>query len=368
MLNLKQLEEIPILKKGGIHIKKKNRGKFTEYCGGKVTEECINKGKKSKDPKIRKRATFAANARKWKHENGGILKVQEGATISSERIPTLEEYIQMKQQEARQMALANSYNSTEPRLAKRWYPEEYLIDLQNSLRTSENNAIVYDEYADEQEKELNHPLAPEHLFIFNPIYRDAFSNTGLNNAGERLLDELIFHRYTASVYRKNAKEYQDELNRGYDWSGSNCITNATGWYGDPYVCASNIDFKKDPSKYGFVEINIDDSLPGDIFQIEAGDIPFHATMFSKKGDNGTYYHNYSNGQTDSTSLKKDSSWFGKGDRAYRFVGLPEDIEAWTRKYNELYSKKLGGVLNKFKKGGILKALDYANYITKKSAC
>jgi hypothetical protein len=33
---------IPYLKKGsGIHIKKKNRGKFTEYCGGKVTNKCI---------------------------------------------------------------------------------------------------------------------------------------------------------------------------------------------------------------------------------------------------------------------------------------------------------------------------------------
>ena len=71
------LDLIYILKKGGsIHIKKKNRGKFTDYCGGKVTEECIAKGKKSKDPKIRKRATFAANARKWKHENGGIIKYQ----------------------------------------------------------------------------------------------------------------------------------------------------------------------------------------------------------------------------------------------------------------------------------------------------
>jgi hypothetical protein len=29
---------IPVDKKGsGIHIKKKNRGKFTEYCGGEVT-------------------------------------------------------------------------------------------------------------------------------------------------------------------------------------------------------------------------------------------------------------------------------------------------------------------------------------------
>lgn len=76
---MNNLKQIPILKKGGIHIKKKNRGKFTEYCGGKVTEECIAKGKKSKDPKIRKRATFAANARRWKHENGGILKYQNPA-------------------------------------------------------------------------------------------------------------------------------------------------------------------------------------------------------------------------------------------------------------------------------------------------
>jgi hypothetical protein len=25
----------------GIHIKEKNKGKFTSYCGGKVTDECI---------------------------------------------------------------------------------------------------------------------------------------------------------------------------------------------------------------------------------------------------------------------------------------------------------------------------------------
>lgn len=60
-----KLEEIPILKKGGIHIKKKNRGSFTEWCGGKVTQECINKGKNSNNPKIRKKATFADNARHW---------------------------------------------------------------------------------------------------------------------------------------------------------------------------------------------------------------------------------------------------------------------------------------------------------------
>lgn len=58
--------DIDYLKKGNkIHIKKENRGKFTEYCGGNVTNECIQRGKNSPDPKVRKRATFAANSRRW---------------------------------------------------------------------------------------------------------------------------------------------------------------------------------------------------------------------------------------------------------------------------------------------------------------
>ena len=69
---------VPSLKKGsGIHIKKKNRGKFTEYCKGKVTQECIDKAKKSKNPTLRKRATFAQNSRSWskKHFLGGVINI-----------------------------------------------------------------------------------------------------------------------------------------------------------------------------------------------------------------------------------------------------------------------------------------------------
>lgn len=55
--------------KNKIHIKKSNRGKFTSYCKSKgysgVTSQCISEGKKSKNPTIRKRATFAQNSRKW---------------------------------------------------------------------------------------------------------------------------------------------------------------------------------------------------------------------------------------------------------------------------------------------------------------
>lgn len=60
------------LKKGNkIYIKPKNRGKFTKYCHGKVTSECIARGKRSSDPAIRRRATFADNARHFKHKKGG---------------------------------------------------------------------------------------------------------------------------------------------------------------------------------------------------------------------------------------------------------------------------------------------------------
>ena len=67
---------IEFLKSGQkIKIKKENRGKFTEYCGGKVTQECIDKGKNSSSSKIRKQAVFAENARSW---NKGTKKYQTG--------------------------------------------------------------------------------------------------------------------------------------------------------------------------------------------------------------------------------------------------------------------------------------------------
>ena len=63
-----EMNVIERFKKGKkIKIKKENIGSFTKYCGGNVTEECIRKGKNSPDPKIRKKATFAQNARGWKH-------------------------------------------------------------------------------------------------------------------------------------------------------------------------------------------------------------------------------------------------------------------------------------------------------------
>ena len=72
-LNIWEVNNNTFAKGGKIHIKKANRGKFTKYCGGNATSECIAKGKKSNDPAVRKRATFAQNTRKWHHAFGGEL-------------------------------------------------------------------------------------------------------------------------------------------------------------------------------------------------------------------------------------------------------------------------------------------------------
>ncbi len=52
----------------GIYIKPENRGKFTatKKATGKTTEELTH----SKNPVTKKRAIFAQNAAKWKHEDG----------------------------------------------------------------------------------------------------------------------------------------------------------------------------------------------------------------------------------------------------------------------------------------------------------
>ena len=42
----------------------KHPGAFTDYCGGKVTDKCIAKGKSSDDPHVVKMATLAQTFRK----------------------------------------------------------------------------------------------------------------------------------------------------------------------------------------------------------------------------------------------------------------------------------------------------------------
>lgn len=63
------------MKYGGIHINPANKGKFnaTKKATGKTTEELTH----SKNPLTRKRAVFAQNASRWKHQDGGQAMQQQ---------------------------------------------------------------------------------------------------------------------------------------------------------------------------------------------------------------------------------------------------------------------------------------------------
>lgn len=68
----------------GIHIKPSHRGLLRKSLGvkgdRKLTEGELEKAKNSEDPAERKRATFAENARKWKH--GKKAKAAKRSTAS----------------------------------------------------------------------------------------------------------------------------------------------------------------------------------------------------------------------------------------------------------------------------------------------
>lgn len=81
MLNLEinpifGLEYVPTFKNGsGIHIKEKNKGKFTKSAkaaGESVQEHAAHVlSDPNATPLQKKRANFARNAAKWKHGDGG---------------------------------------------------------------------------------------------------------------------------------------------------------------------------------------------------------------------------------------------------------------------------------------------------------
>ena len=68
---LENTEDIPEYKDGGIHIKPENRGKFTALK--KRTGKSASWFKEHGTPSQKKMATFALNAKKWKHADGGEI-------------------------------------------------------------------------------------------------------------------------------------------------------------------------------------------------------------------------------------------------------------------------------------------------------
>jgi hypothetical protein len=106
---------LPEYKSGGIHINPVNKGKFnaTKKATGKTTEELTH----SKNPKTRKRAIFAQNAKKWHHSEGGeinnfgiggVMSIAQGALGFLQQIEQQQEQKQLMAEQAKQSAITNA--------------------------------------------------------------------------------------------------------------------------------------------------------------------------------------------------------------------------------------------------------------------
>jgi hypothetical protein len=86
---------IDFMKSGGIHIKEKNKGKFTKSAkraGKSVQEHATDVLNDPNATRLQKRrAQFAKNAKKWKHEEGGILLEQTGGKALATGISAFKE-------------------------------------------------------------------------------------------------------------------------------------------------------------------------------------------------------------------------------------------------------------------------------------
>ena len=145
---------ISYLKKGGsIHIKKKNRGKFTESAkrAGKSVQEhardVVN------DPNAttlqKRRAQFALNAKKFKHQYGGIIlppfhiidKVNESNTNFAKRLlQTNRSYI------------------------KNWENKNEISTHKLGVGSDDNGYFIYPEVQEINGKLIDFTRPPYHLF------------------------------------------------------------------------------------------------------------------------------------------------------------------------------------------------------------
>lgn len=144
------------LKKGGdIKIKESTKGSFTKYCKGKVTQDCIDKAKKSGNKKLIKKAVFAENARKWSR------KKQEGGELNPDNLSALE---WQKQQALNQQEQIIKNKKASEEIQNQWNPvlngsvadsyEKYsnIGNLIGGVISNQGNTM-YQNYMDEKVKQ-----------------------------------------------------------------------------------------------------------------------------------------------------------------------------------------------------------------------
>ena len=232
-----------------------------------------------------------------------------------------EEYLKQKRQEIIDKSLENSNNRVLPTVP-------YLPKYQNE---KEWRDIITDSINSRKDKIKKYTF--DDLINDKKIYEK-----------EQLLNEL------KSLEQELSKGFKNEL-----CAGASCIYTATDNYGKKYRVSGNQTFRANPSKYGFVEIGLNEIAPGDIIQDFKGiGTPVHAITFVGYDDNNKALFNYSKGGSEARSIVNNGHYSFEWDdknplvhldgknndklrhsaAAYRFIGTEDDNKQWNENYNK----------------------------------
>lgn len=145
---------------------------------------------------------------------------------------------------------------------------------------------------------------------------------------------------------------------GYEKNPHTCINTTTGMFPKGSQVSGNKTFAKNPSLYGFKEVN--DMQVGDMMQLyNSFDDPFHSVMITGFAENGDPLLTYSNGGIDrddnnngiidedekhmrynQNNLRTNENGFSVVDDSqyniFRYVGNPVQRQQYKKEYNKLF--------------------------------
>lgn len=242
-----------------------------------------------------------------------------------------EDSITKGQQTRIAQALEKSRTRTLPKIP---YIEKDVITKTSEKNWLNNAKSDLDEYIEKEKEYKKHSQfidgvkSPTLKSIYKKILNEHF-HTQAEDINGVYKDHLI-DNYNNAVTENNKKLMP----------GASCIYTTLDNYDIKNPTPSNIEFKRNPRKYGFMQIPNDSIQSGDIVQENFGGIPVHAMMFDGYDKNGEMLFNYSKGGDDEYSIVKKGHYpMEEAPSVYRFIGQSQDSINWNK-------KQMGGDINK----------------------
>lgn len=222
---------------------------------------------------------------------------------------------------------------------KRTLPKVPYIEKDVITKTSEKN------WLNNAKSDLDKYIEKEKEYKKHSQFIDGVKSPTLKSIYKKILNE---HFYTQAEDINGV--YKDRLIDNYNnavtennkklMPGASCIYTILDNYNIKNPTPSNIEFKRNPRKYGFMQIPNNSIQPGDVVQENFGGIPVHAMMFDGYDKNGEMLFNYSKGGDDEYSIVKKGHYpMEEVPSVYRFIGQSQDSINWNK-------KQMGGDINK----------------------